>query len=80
MDPAQIPLVIVEGERALLHVVEATLPAGELPARLSLYFESAPPGARSLVWLGSDGPRVLDPDRAIGEQVPPDAELEIRTG
>lgn len=78
MDRADIPLVIIEGERAVLHLVEAALPVGELPARLALYFEPGRARGTKLVWIAAEGPRALDPGRSIGEQVPPDAELEIR--
>lgn len=80
MDPAHIPLVIVEGERAVLHLVEATMPVGEVPARLALYFEPGrAPGARC-VWISAEGPRPLDPHRTVGEQVPADAEIELLVG
>lgn len=78
MDVAEIPLVIVEGERAVLHLVEASLPVAELPGRLALYLEPGGVPGRRLVWISADGPRPLDPDRTVGEQVPPEAEIEIR--
>ncbi|HWC06229.1 MAG TPA: hypothetical protein VG799_03160 [Gemmatimonadota bacterium] len=78
MGAATLPLIFVRGERAVFHVLDPALPAGELPGRLALYFE--PPGVSRarLVWNSDDGPRPLDPGRRIGEQVPPEAEVEIR--
>lgn len=70
--------MIVEGERAVLHLVEAALPVGELPALLSLYLEPGRATEARLVWISAEGPRPLDPRRTVGEQVPAEAELEIR--
>lgn len=70
--------MIVEGERAVFHLVDAGLPAGELPARLGLYLEPHRAPADRLIWISPQGPRLLDPRRTIGEQIPPEAEIEIR--
>ncbi|MGH7556930.1 MAG: hypothetical protein ACREMD_03990 [Gemmatimonadota bacterium] len=78
MDETDIALVIVEGERAVFHLVDAALPVEELPARLALYFQPRREPAARLVWISSEGPRPLDPRRAVGEQVPAEAEIEIR--
>lgn len=77
---ATLPLVVVRGERAVFHLLDPAVLAGELPARLALYFEPLGQAAEGLVWNAHDGPRPLDPDRGIGEQVPPEAEVEIRSG
>ncbi len=70
--------MIVEGERAVFHVVDAGLPVGELPARLGLYLQPGRDPADRLIWISPEGPRLLDPRRAVGEQIPPEAEIEIR--
>lgn len=78
MGTATLPLIVVRGERAVFHLLDPAVPAGELPGRLALYFE---PGGRAparLVWNSVDGPRPLDPGRGIGDQVPPEAEVEMR--
>jgi len=52
-----------------------------LAGELALYLapESVPPGP--LVWASPVGPRLLDPDRPIGEQVPANATIEpVRPG
>jgi hypothetical protein len=76
----EIPLVIVDGERAVLHLVEAALPVRELGTRLAVYLAPGRVEDAQFVWLSSDGPRVLDPGRTVGEQVPAEAEIEIRAG
>ena len=78
MGAATLPLVFVRGERAVFHLLDPAVPAGELPGRLALYFESLVVASARLVWNSDDGPRPLDPGRGIGEQVPPEAEVEIR--
>jgi hypothetical protein len=78
VDAATLPLIVVRGERAVFHLLDPAIPAGELPGRLALYFEPAGLVPARLVWNSVDGPRPLDPGRGIGEQVPPEAEIEIR--
>lgn len=78
MGAATLPLIFVHGERAVFHLLDPSLPVGELPGRLALYFEPAAVARARLVWNSDDGPRPLDPGRGIGEQVPPEAEVEIR--
>ncbi|HET9581287.1 MAG TPA: hypothetical protein VFP76_00530 [Gemmatimonadota bacterium] len=78
MGAETLPLIFVRGERAVFHLLDPALPAGELPARLALYFEPGAHAPARLVWNSSDGPRPLDPGRGIGDQVPPEAEVEIR--
>lgn len=80
MGAATLPLIVVRGERAVFHLLDPAMPAGELPGRLALYFEPRGSAAAELVWISDDGPRPLDPGRGIGEQVPPEAEVEIRAG
>lgn len=78
MSAATLPLIVVRGERAVFHLLDPDVPAGELPGRLALYFEPLVVAPSRLVWNSDDGPRPLDPGRGIGEQVPPEAEVEIR--
>lgn len=77
MTGGEIPLVFARGERAVCHAVDPATPAAQVPALLSLYFGGPGESAVALVWRSADGPRPLEPDRAIGEQVPADAEIEL---
>lgn len=77
MTPEGLPLVFAHGERAVCHAVDPATPAADLPSILALYFGDAAPDAARLVWRSDDGPRALEPDRAIGEQVPADAEIDL---
>ena len=72
-----IPLVIVEGERAVLHLIEPDLPVAELRVQLSVYLEPGRSRESRFIWMSPEGPRLLDPKRAVGEQVPAEAEIEI---
>ena len=74
-----LPLVFILGERAVAHAVDPATPAGELPGLLALYLGAAPGSSSSLVCRLPDGERCLDPALAIGEQVEPDAEIDLRT-
>ena len=78
MGAATLPLIFVRGERAVFHLLDPAVPAGELPGRLALYFELPVLARARLVWNSDGGPRPLDPVLGIGEQVPPEAEVEIR--
>ncbi len=65
----------------MCHAVDPSRPVRELAGELALYLapESVPPGP--LVWASPVGPRLLDPDRPIGEQVPANATIEpVRPG
>jgi len=70
-----LPLVFVRGERAVCHVIDASLPAGEISRAVELYFapDVSPSGVP--LWRSSSGDRPLDPAVAIGAQVPADAEI-----
>ena len=78
MGAPTLPLIVVRGERAVFHLLDPAVLAGELPERLAVYFEPAALALARLVWNSDDGPRPLDPGRGIGEQVPPEAEVELR--
>lgn len=78
MGASTLPLIVVRGERAVFHLLDPAVPAGEVAGHLALYFEPAGLSPARLVWNSVDGPRPLDPGRGIGEQVPPEAEIEIR--
>lgn len=78
MSSADLPLVIICGERAVFHLIDPDVPAGELLARFDLYFEPGLALGGRAVWNSSEGSLPLDPGRTIGEQVPADAEIEIR--
>ena len=90
MKDASLSLVVTCGERAVCHVVDSSLPAGELARELALYFSPlalaasapAPPctlavSGAELVWRSEGGPRRLDPGAPIGAQVPPEAEIDL---
>lgn len=60
----------------MCHAVDPDLPAGELAAALRLYL--GPPGASAApVWRAAGGPKPLDPALPLGDQVPPEAEIDF---
>jgi hypothetical protein len=73
----ELPLVFTLGERAVAHSVDPALPAGEVPVLLSLYLGGAVRGAE-MVHVAAAGERRLDPLLAIGAQVAPDDEIDLR--
>lgn len=75
---AGLPLVFTLGERAVAHAVDPATPAGELAGLLALYLGVVPDPPCGLVCKSPDGERSLDPHLAIGEQVEPEAEIEVR--
>lgn len=73
-----LPLVFTRGERAVFHAVDPMVPAADLVETIALYFGFRDGCAiGELRWLGENGPVPLDPDRPVGEQVPPEAEIEL---
>lgn len=77
MSEAPLPVVVTCGERAVFHLLESSMPAGELTRALALYLGVALPAAAPF-WRDAAGERALDPALPIGAQVPPDAEIELR--
>ncbi|HUP20711.1 MAG TPA: hypothetical protein VM778_12260 [Gemmatimonadota bacterium] len=77
MRGGELPLVFTLGERAVAHSVDPAVPAGEVPGLLALYLGGVVRGAE-MVHLASAGERRLDPLVAIGAQVGPDDEIELR--
>ncbi len=76
MAEPSLAVIVTRGERAVCHTVDPGLPAGELAGALTLYLGAAP-AAAVLVWRSESGPRALDPSLPLGEQIPPDAEIDI---
>lgn len=78
MTSSPLPLVFVFGDRAVSHAVDPERSPTELVDELSLYLDTVD-GAplRRAVVRSAEGRRPLDPGRPIGEQVAPDAEIEL---
>lgn len=75
-----LPLVFTHGERAVAHVVDPATPAGEIPGLLALYLGTPAARSTALVWRAPHGETALDPGVAIGHQVAPEAEIDLRAG
>lgn len=75
MTPTALPLVLVWNERAVCHAVDSAAPVHTLRDVFELYFaqEDLPSGA--LAWRQGTTLHGLNPDQAIGLQVPADAEI-----